>query len=139
MRDLIFGIGLIALLSFSAATLAQRSAPAEEVCSKLAGHADSRACLEHEAAHSLALVEAAEQSFREFLLKADETPGAAARTLAAFEDASREYWRYRRRQCDFLAALAYGGNGAGDRRLLCLIELDTRRVADLRAESKSGV
>ena len=35
------------------------------------------------------------------------------------------------------AVLAAGGNGAGDRRLLCEIELDQRRMRDLTATAAS--
>ena len=79
-----------------------------------------------------------ETASRTFLSKADATPEEIARTLAAFEGASREYQRYRHEQCEYVASLAFGGNGAEDRRLLCQIELDRRRTSNLKEARTSA-
>jgi uncharacterized protein YecT (DUF1311 family) len=132
MRRVLGGLVAVALMTDSSAVLAQRSRWAEEACSKAVGHAESRVCFERWAALSLNSLVAEEKASRKSLAKADETPEDVARALAAFEDASQEYRHYREKQCNFVASLANGGNGAEDRRLLCQIELDRRRTANLR-------
>lgn len=52
--------------------------------------------------------------------------------VSAFEAAASQFLRYRQSQCEFQTSLAAGGNGAVDRRLLCEIDLNNRRIAELQ-------
>ncbi|MEJ0098808.1 MAG: lysozyme inhibitor LprI family protein [Pseudomonadota bacterium] len=120
------------LLLAPAAGLAQRSESTAETCYSVGGHADAKECMEKRAAQSAGEVRKIEAEFRKALAKTDAEPSEKHRTLAAFDASSKEYTRYRRAQCEVRAALAFGGNSASDSRWLCQIELDARRVADIR-------
>ena len=76
---------------------------------------------------------AEEKRSREHLAKVGEVPDEVSRALAAFDEAAIAYQDYRKKECDYLASLAFGGNGAEDRRLLCQIELDRRRTSNLKS------
>ena len=91
------------------------------------------------AAESAARLKSAEVEFRAGLSKSTNQPAEIAQAVAAFDRASRQYRQYRKYQCDSVATLAFGGNGAGDRRLLCQIDLDTRRIGDLADERHRGI
>jgi uncharacterized protein YecT (DUF1311 family) len=132
-------LGCVAVVSASSLALSQRAPEAETACSSTTGHADARDCLIRRAAHAASLVADAERTFKTVLSTSAEDPIEISRAVTAFERASQQYDRYRKDQCDFVAALALGGNGASDRRLLCQIELDNRRVADLAQELNRGV
>jgi hypothetical protein len=138
MRVLRNAFVMLVLAGTSVSAFAQRSSSAEDSCSRAADHVGYRTCLEALAKASLNSLALEETSTRNFLSKADETPEDIARALAAFETALQDYLHYRQTQCDYVASLAFGGNGAGDRRLLCQIELDRRRTANLKSERLLG-
>ncbi len=69
--------------------------------------------------------------------KSDEEARYIDQALSAFDAASKQYAQFRKTQCEVPAKLAFGGNAADDRRLLCQIELDARRMADLARDTKS--
>lgn len=112
---------------------AQRSAGAESACLGLAAHADARRCLISEASKSDDRLERAERNLRQALSRWQEDAGYKQYSLAAQEVASAEFLRARSAQCELQATLAAGGNGANDRRLLCRVELNERRVTDIQA------
>ena len=132
MRFVLAGLAAVVLFGSSTAVVGQRSGWAERSCFHAVGHADLRACLEGWAKVSANALAAEEKSSREYLATVDQVPDDVSRALAAFEDASQAYRIYREKECDYVASLAFGGNGAGDRRLLCRIDLDRRRASDLK-------
>jgi len=111
---------------------AQRSSYVEDSCAGATGHAERRACLDGWATVSANSLAREEQATRSFLSKADAEPEEIARAMSAFERALKDFRIYRQTQCDYVALLAFGGNGASDGRLLCQIELDRRRTANLK-------
>lgn len=131
-RVAVAAVGLILLAAHSVSN-AQRSSEAAK-CYDTSGHADARECLERMAVRAEATMRTAEASFRNALKVADEDASDKERALASFNAASVAYLRYRSIQCDQNATLAFGGNAAGDRRLLCQIDLDTRRTADINRQ-----
>jgi hypothetical protein len=126
---------LAAAISVSA--LAQRSSPAEKLCIAKQSHAEARACLEAEAEATARSVQDAESSALAALDRWNEEPNYKSNSAAALRESSKAFAQMRSVQCGYLASLAAGGNGAGDRRLLCEIALNERRVADLRASIAS--
>jgi Lysozyme inhibitor LprI len=127
------------LLAILTPALAQRSVESAQTCYALDGHADQRACLSEQAQHMEQQLEAQEAATRVALLRADQDKSGINRAVEAFDKSASEYKRYKLEQCEFVAALAFGGNAQGDRRLLCQIELDAARIRYLSADSKDAV
>lgn len=124
---------IAAALSLPMLAVAQRSAKAEATCLGLLGHADARSCLIAEAAKSDGRLEEAERDLRQVISNWQEDEIHKGNALAAKEQAHAEFIRARSAQCELQAMLAAGGNGANDRRLLCRIELNDRRVEEVRS------
>jgi uncharacterized protein YecT (DUF1311 family) len=112
---------------------AQRAENAATQCFALSNHVEQRDCLTGLELKTDTERQAAERALEAAIRTSGEEPVLIRRTLDALAVATQKYLAYRAAQCDAIAALALGGNGAGDRQALCHIELDTRRVADLRA------
>ena len=138
MRCLAIGIGAAVLLVSVSTAQAQRESGAEKVCFRREGHANQSECLIDKAAQSAIDVQKAERTFLDALAKSGNPPAEIQRASLALSASSKAYESFRQIHCDFIATLALGGNGAGDRRLLCQIELDRRRLKDLRAEVNLG-
>jgi uncharacterized protein YecT (DUF1311 family) len=132
------GLAAAVLLGGSLTASAQRSGWAEESCARAASHVELRRCLELWEVASRNSLTVEEKHSRAYLSKADQTPDEISRALAAFDAASMAFRDYRKKECDYLASLAFGGNGAEDRRLLCKIELDRRRTSNLKSARLAG-
>ena len=128
---------ITAVLSLPMLVAAQRSVPAESICLGLPAHANARSCLVAEAAKSDGRLEQAERNLRQALDHCQEDESFKRSGIAAQKRASAEFLRARSAQCELQATLAAGGNGANDRRLLCRIELNERRVTDIQAIASS--
>ncbi len=126
-------IFLLPFLFAAASASAQSGAAAGKQCYEQPSHAAARACLEKQARQSALSVTRAEALVRSSLEKWDQEPAIRSRSLSAFETSVSQFIHYRETQCEFHASLAAGGNAAGDRRLLCEIELNNRRAAELQA------
>jgi len=133
MRNAIITVAL----SLPMLAAAQRSAQAETTCLALPGHVDARNCLLTEAAKSDGRLEQAERDLRKAVGKWQEDESYKRTVLAAQKRAHAAFLRVRSAQCDLQAALAAGGNGANDRRILCRIELNDRRVAETQSIASS--
>jgi uncharacterized protein YecT (DUF1311 family) len=101
--------------------VAQRNESAASNCYMQPSHAEARDCLTLKRQESEATLRKAESA----ALKPHE-----------LQLASRKFAAYRHAQCEWQAALADGGNAASDRRLLCEIELNERRAAELKGTGK---
>ncbi|HTT39405.1 MAG TPA: lysozyme inhibitor LprI family protein [Burkholderiales bacterium] len=115
------------------ASLAQRNAATEDACLRLPSHVEWRACFAAKFEQSNIELHDAEAAIEADIERWDFGPTYRARALAALREASASFARWRDAQCEFQATLAASGNGANDRRLLCAIELNQRRIADLKA------
>ena len=122
--------GLLSLLPL----VAQAASPAAEQCFNLPSHAEARACLESRERESAAVVGRTEEAFRVALASWDQEPSFKSRARANLDASVETYRRHRAAQCELHASLAAGGNAASDRRLLCAIELNEERVAQLQSE-----
>ncbi|HEY4081749.1 MAG TPA: lysozyme inhibitor LprI family protein [Burkholderiaceae bacterium] len=128
---------LIAILFAPALGWAQRSVAEEQRCFKLIGHANARACLEQAAQSAAKARSEAEDAMQLAVKQWDQEETEKSRAALALQASQAAFLTLRRIQCDLLASLAAGGNGAGDRRLLCEIELDRQRAAYLRLDISS--
>jgi uncharacterized protein YecT (DUF1311 family) len=113
------------------AAAAQRNAEAEK-CFDSGGHGEARACLERRAADSAKEVSRAEVLAVAVLEHWDQENDYRRCSVLMLKQSQTAFIGWRKAQCDLQWSLAAGGNGAGDRRLLCEIELSKRRVAELQ-------
>lgn len=120
---------ILGALSFDA--VAQRSTSSEIACSKAEGHASQRECLEKRAERSSAQLEIAEQKIRQRFERWDANPEYRQRGSQLFDEAEKQFGQSREAQCEFESSLSGGGNSASDRRLMCQIEMNERRIVDL--------
>jgi uncharacterized protein YecT (DUF1311 family) len=129
IHSLLLG-GLLFVLSL----VAKAADPAAEQCFNLSSHAEVRECLESRERESAAVVGRTEEAFRVTLASWDQEPPFKTRTRANLDASVEAFRRHRAAQCELHASLAAGGNAASDRRLLCAIELNEKRVTQLQNE-----
>jgi len=134
MRALALALSFLFATAVIGRANAQRSEAAAATCYKRESHADQLGCLTNLERTAHADRAAAEQALLGSIRASGEDPSINRRVTEQLEKANAEYQSYRATHCDAVAALAMGGNAASDRRMLCHIELDTRRVADLKAD-----
>ena len=103
-------------------------------CYARASHVEQRECLESASTESDRALTAAEDTIRQRITKWDEQPDYKSASRGAFDSAAAAFRTYRSRQCDFAATTAAGGNGAGDLRLACEIDLNQLRVQRLKEQ-----
>ena len=139
MRDVCVWVLGVVLASSSTVASGQRARGAESSCYKHPSHVEATRCLERHAQHAAAALDSAERTLRGAVAARDEEKSEKERELAAFDDAAARFREYRKQQCTFVASLAAGGNAALDRQLLCEIELNHARAADLTRDNPHGV
>jgi uncharacterized protein YecT (DUF1311 family) len=100
-------------------------------CAAAASHVEQRECLERKMKISLAALQAAEKSLSSKLRDIDQEPVQKLHAVAAAQTDARAFTNYAEKHCEAFAALAYGGNSQGDRRLACHIELNMVRTRQL--------
>ena len=93
--------------------------------------ADARQCLEQQVRASEAELSIAEINQRQQIELLGEDVKVRKQMIAAFNASSSQYKNYRKKQCEFQAVLAAGGSGSSHRRLLCILELNSQRIAHL--------
>jgi uncharacterized protein YecT (DUF1311 family) len=120
------------LLTACGSAHAQRSERAEAACQTNPSHADIRECLIAERRKSDWALRDAEAAAMARANRAADTHADRQRATREFVKAARQFVQYREAQCRWQAAVAFGGNAATDRQLLCAIELNDRRAAQLR-------
>lgn len=100
-------------------------------CEKLYGHAESRSCLEKLESKIDDQLQETEKHAVGSLLAWDEEENYKNLSIKAFLDSIATFRKYQLKQCDFFWSLAAGGNGAGDMRLSCQIELADQRIRQI--------
>lgn len=123
---------IFAVLATSTLAFAQRNLSASTECYKSGGHADARNCLEQKAEQSRANLHLAEESLKIFLASWDQEQQYKSDAANWLVKSSSLFDQYRQSQCELQASLAAGANGASDRRLLCIIELNEKRSLELQ-------
>lgn len=116
--------------------LASHADTDKDSCSNLRSHAESRSCLEQTAKLSSQDLKKEEADLAAVIERWDEEKSWRQAITKALQQSSREFEIYRRYQCDFIATVAAGGNGAGDMRLECIIGLNQQRLKELRGIKK---
>lgn len=124
-------VSVAALLVVSASATAQRNKPAED-CFSVGSQADARECLTKRFGISEAELKKSENAVLRLIKAWDESPSARDRSTKTFKASSIQFRHYRTAQCEMQASFAAGGTGTGHRRLLCAIDLNERRLADLQ-------
>jgi uncharacterized protein YecT (DUF1311 family) len=122
-------IFIIALILWAQSTSAESGA---DDCSALSSHAESRSCLEKKAKRSSDKLKKSEEDLAAAIEGWGQESFWKKKSAAALKESSRSFYQHRKSQCDFKASLAAGGNGAGDMRLECTIEMNRERMARLR-------
>ncbi len=69
---------------------------------------------------------------RKLLAAADQEPTYIKRSISEFNSSAKRFNRFRAQQCEFIASLAFGGNGQNDLRLSCLYEMNGQRIAQIK-------
>jgi hypothetical protein len=92
-------------------------------CEMPSDHVELRECLERKVDQLSQEVNAAQQIVRDKIAAWDEEPYYKSRSLELFDQATSQFKVYQASQCQFEASAAAGGNGAGDMRLSCQIDL----------------
>lgn len=126
---------VIFLLPFFA--LAQDNVIQKNECGSHGSHSEERACYIAENAKSEQMLGNAEASTLSALHRWDEDAHFKSRSIAAFKNTTTNFRQMRKINCEFQATLAAGGNGAGDMRLDCQIELNQRRIIELQKTTAS--
>jgi hypothetical protein len=100
-------------------------------CSEGRSHVEMRECLTAEASDSAAKLRKTESAFLSLLAKLDEQQSDIARVQNIFYGAKKAFELYRNGYCIFYKSMAFGGNGAGDLTLGCIVMLNAERSASL--------
>ena len=95
-------------------------------------HAEYRECLESEANETNQEVLATEQAIAARIRAADEEESYKNQSIELLRISGEAFRKYRTAQCEYEASTAAGGNGAGDLRLRCQIELDKAYIERLK-------
>lgn len=92
-------------------------------CEVPTDHVEQRQCLERKVAQLAQEVQSAQELVRARIDAWDEEPYYKSKSLALFNEAASQFQAYQASQCEFEASVAAGGNGAGDMKLDCQINL----------------
>lgn len=106
-------------------------AHAGSACSTTEGHADQRRCLERAAHATQVELEKAHGLLVERIRAWDAEPDDRQRAVTLLKQSFTRFAAFRDTECEYEAAAAAGGNGAGDRRLQCRIDLNRQYAASL--------
>jgi uncharacterized protein YecT (DUF1311 family) len=101
-------------------------------CDTGGSHANQRQCLERAASTSRAELEKAQSLLVERIQAWDEEPDYRLRAIKLLKQSFARYAEFRDTECEYEAAAAAGGNGAGDMRLQCQIDLNRQYAESLR-------
>lgn len=108
-------------------------AAASTVCADFKSHAERRACFEALAVETDRELDQWEARLHSRIALWDQSqPAYIERSLALLDQDRTAYRRYRTAHCELDASSAAGGNGAGDLRESCKIDLDRQRIESLK-------
>jgi uncharacterized protein YecT (DUF1311 family) len=127
-------LAFLAIVAVPSLACAQRNASAEQRCYELSSEVEARDCLEQFDAQSRQKVDEVQKELLAALQRWDQEPAYRTASTDALRMANSRFEQFREAQCEYIASLAAGGNAAGDRRLLCRIEMNEQRARQLRSE-----
>jgi uncharacterized protein YecT (DUF1311 family) len=102
-------------------------------CYRLESHADQRDCLEALAAETTQLVEKLGGKALADVTEWDQEASYRGRTQTYLRKSIGAFAEGKSAECELQASLAAGGNAASDRRLICQIDMNERRISELLA------
>lgn len=108
------------------------SAYASTQCGREKDHVGYRKCLEKKALQSRVKLDQAMALLARRIDSRDEELEYRQRTQARLQQSFGLFQRFRESHCEFESSLAAGGNGAGDMRLQCEAELNSRYTKSLQ-------
>ena len=123
------------LMKLTALLLLLASWPALATCQAAIDHVEERRCAEQTVAHLSQEIGDVQRLVRERILAWEEDPLCKERALDLFEAAAKQFEIYRKKQCEFEASAAAGGNGAGDMQLDCQARLGAAYLKALKAQA----
>ncbi|MBW8897346.1 MAG: DUF1311 domain-containing protein [Massilia sp.] len=103
-------------------------------CSTAESHADQRSCLERAASATRAKLETTQALLITRIEAWDESAGDRQRAVKLLKQSVARFAQFRDTECEYEAAAAAGGNGAGDMRLQCQIDLNRQYAESLRKQ-----
>jgi uncharacterized protein YecT (DUF1311 family) len=103
-------------------------------CGSATSHADQRDCLGRSASASRAELEKVRASLVKRIETWDEDPVYRQRSLTLLKQSFMHFERFRNSECEYEAAAAAGGNGAGDMRLKCQVDLNKQYAESLQKQ-----
>ena len=121
---------LVACVSIFAS--AQEIPPARQECSIGRSHIEMRACLQVKVQRSDNELRKVEANMRKSLAAWDQEPVYIKRSTSTFASSVKQFNLFRTQQCEFIASLAAGGNGQGDLRPSCVVDLNEKRIAQIK-------
>jgi hypothetical protein len=133
-------ISTIVEIALLASAPAYASAPEAVVarCAETHSHFKVSDCLRKLANRSEAELAAADRMVEASISKSGQGLYFVEGAKDAFAVSNVWFEIYRKRECDFFAAMATGGNSADDLRFVCLAALDDERAGDLKWVSGIG-
>lgn len=100
-------------------------------CRTTQSHADQRKCLEGAASRARAKLEKTQALLVERIQAWEEDPDYRQRAAKLLKQSFARFAEFRDAECEYEAAAAAGGNGAGDMRLQCQIDLSEQYAESL--------
>jgi uncharacterized protein YecT (DUF1311 family) len=111
-----------------------RCVHASNDCSTTENHADQRKFLERAASATRSKLEKVQALLIERIQAWDEAPNYRQREVKLLKQSFTRFVEFRDTECEYEAAAAAGGNGAGDMRLQCQIDLNRQHAESLRKQ-----
>jgi hypothetical protein len=139
MRGAVRLIGIFLAAYVPLSTIADTTSPVlgeralREECSAFS-QSGMRGCLEKKAENSQKALRQAEEMVADTLSKWDEDKKYINQAKVKLTASNKDFAKYRKAHCDFLASLSGGGAGNASEigRLACVTELNDRRAGQLR-------
>jgi len=128
---MMFAIGIMLLIAISAV-----SADEIDKCTSGIDHVPMRKCLDDAAKLVNNELTKTETKLITSLKSWDQDQDWRDKAIADFKDATNAFRSYQKKQCDFEASTAAGGNSAGDLRLECIYRMTKERTKLLLEQEK---
>jgi len=121
-----------AFILWASCTAAQDFRSTISDCWKDHSHVEMSACVnEQEKSSDFELLQL-ESELRFRISSWSEEPRLKEQAAKTFDEGARQFLKYRENECNFIAAVAAGGNAAHDLRSACHFQLNLERVHQLQ-------
>jgi uncharacterized protein YecT (DUF1311 family) len=137
MERKLFNADTHAQKNVSPAAGVQQGASTYSECYGLDGPSDTGKCLENQVKQSDGALQQAQASLLSAFDRSTNAKAWKSRVAAKLNNSTKSFRGYQDAQCELQAALAAGVDEAGERRLVCIIELNESRAMMLREAAVS--